>query len=289
MFQKTITLPQEFVFKNENLKTMIDTLDQLSKLWQKKIYIDFSLIKQVRKGDLMVLMAQLENLAIKKKQIIFKDKIPKNVHDLFSAKVVHFKTNTNILNDANIARKVNPSIVENIVQDLRRLGINKNSPFGYAFYERMKALIVEIMGNAVEHGICNRKINYWLTSEIDRKNEQMVVTFVDMGKGIAYSHKKSKLPLKYRITGWFSDNKIVIDSLFGKLPSSTQEPNRGKGLPEIKKIIEMGFVSEFVLVTNRTLIQYKDNQFISTKVANFKGTYYCWTINKNNFEKWKTL
>jgi ABC-type transporter Mla MlaB component len=285
MWQKTIKLPQQFVFKNENLRTMVDVLVRLSKLWRKKIHIDFSRVTQVRKGDLMVLIAQLEKLDIKRKQIRFKN-IPKNLRGLFNEKVVHFQANTNILNNANFAKKINPTIVENIIRDLSKLGINKNSIHGHAFYERTKALLTEIMGNAVEHGIRNRDINYWLTSEID--NRQLIVTFVDMGKGIAHSHKKSRLPLKYRIMGIFSDNKIVVGSLFGKLPSSTQQPNRGNGLPEIRTIIENEFVSEFILITNRTLIQYKDNAFISTKIPNFEGTYYCWTISKNNFEKWKT-
>jgi hypothetical protein len=288
MWQKTIKLPREFVFKSSSLKTVISVLVRLSNLRRKEIHVDFSRIKQVRKGDLMVLMAQLEKLATKRKQIKFKN-IPNSVRNLLSEKVVHFTTNTNILNNAKFAKKANPTIVENLVRGLKKIGINRNSVSGFTFYERVEALLSEIMGNAVEHGIRNRNINYWLTSEID-SNKQMVVTFVDMGKGIAYSHKKSKLLLKYRMAGWFSDNKIVMDSLLGKLPSSTQKPNRGKGLPEIREtIIERSIVSDFILITNRTLIQYKDNKFTSTKVANFKGTYYCWTISKNNFEKWKTL
>jgi hypothetical protein len=287
MWKKTIKLPHRFVFKNENLKTVVRVLVGLSRVWRKEIHIDFSRIKQVRKGDLMVLMAQLEKLDVKKKRIRFKN-ISSNILGLFNGKIVHFKANTNILNNANFAKKVNPTIVENTVRDLSKLGINRNSIHEHAFYERIEALLTEIMGNAVEHGIGNRDINYWLASEIDNKNRQLIVTFVDMGKGIAHSHKKSKLPLKHRAIGIFSDNKIVTDSLFGKLPSSTRKPNRGHGLPEIRKIIEKEFVSEFILITNRTLIQYKNNAFVSTKIPNFVGTYYCWTISKNNFEKWKT-
>jgi hypothetical protein len=283
MWQKTIILSKVFDFKDRNLKEMIEILVNLSKLWHKEIQIDFSNIKQIRKGDLMALMAQLEKLSLRQKQIKFTGNISKNVRDLLSEKVVHFRTD--VLNNAKIASEVNPDIVENVVNDLKVLGISRNSIFGYTFYERIKALLTEIMGNAVEHGIRNKNINYWLTSEIDTKNKQIIFTFVDMGQGIAHSHKRAKTFLK--ITGLFSDNKIIIDSLEGKLPSSTQELNRGKGLPEIRKIIEKKIVSEFVLVTNRTLVQYNNNQFSTTRISNFKGTYYCWTINKNNFEKWK--
>jgi len=291
MWQKTIILPKTFVFKDESLKTTIGILARLNNLRRKEIYIDFSRVEQIRKSDLMVLMAQLEKMTIEKKSVKVKGKIPKNISDLFDEfyeKDTHEKiTHLNLvptMKNAIYARDINPSIVENTVQDLNRLGVNNDS-HGYGFYERIKALLTEIIGNAVEHGIKNRNINYWLASKV--KNNQQVVTFVDMGKGIAYSHKKSKLPLYYRITGLFSDNKIVMDSLLGKLRSSTRDPFRGKGLPEIREIIEKEFVSEFVLITNKTLIQYRKNKFTTSKIANFKGTYYCWTISKQNFEKWK--
>jgi hypothetical protein len=264
---------------------------RLSNTWRKKIYINFSLVKQVRKSDLMVLMAQLEKLLRKKKQIILSGSIPKNILGLLHEKVIHLKVfnNENIAKNANVAKETNPIIVENVVINLKKIGISRKSDYGFTFYERIKALLTEIMGNAVEHGIRNKNINYWLTSEINTKNKQITVTFVDMGRGIAYSHKKSKLPLKYRIMGLFSDNKIVLKSLLGKLPSSTQNSNRGKGLPEIREIVKKGIVSDFILITNRTLIQYNNNQFITNRIVNFKGTYYSWTINKNNFEKWKTM
>ena len=287
MWRKTIQLPKVFVFKDENVRAVITIMVRLSNIWRKKVHIDFSLVKQVRKGDLMVLMAQLEKLSLKKKQIKFRG-ITKNILGLFREKVIHFKDFNNA-NIANIAKETSPVVVENVVVDLKKIGINRNSDHGFTFYERIKALLTEIMGNAVEHGISNKNINYWLTSEVDNKNKQITVTFVDMGRGIAYSHKKARLPLKYRIIGLFSDNKIVLNSLLGKLPSSTQEVNRGKGLPEIREIIKTGIVSDFILITNRTLIQYNNNQFITNRIDNFKGTYYSWTINKKNFEKWKTL
>ncbi len=278
MWQKTITLPEKFVFKNENLKTTIDVLVRLSNLWRKEIHIDFSRIKQVRKGDLMVLMTQLEKLTLKKKKIIFEKNIPYVASKYFKEKVYH----QNNVKNAEIAQKVNPVIIANLLKDLSKLGINKKSENGFKFYERVNAFLIEIMDNAVEHGIRNRNLNYWLTSEIDKREKQMIITFVDMGKGIAYSHKKSKFRLRF-----LSDSDIVKRSLFGKLPSSTGKLSRGKGLPNIREIVEGFVVSNFILITNKSLIQYEDGNFTISKIANFKGTYYCCTINKQNFEEWK--
>jgi hypothetical protein len=169
---------------------------------------------------------------------------------------------------------------------MERIGIKKKSAEGFGFYERIEALLTEIVGNAVEHGIKQRNINYWLCSE--RRNNYIKITFVDMGIGIARSHKKARLLPMYRLMGKKGENKIIIDSLYKRLKSSTKLEGRGRGLPEIRQIIEKEWVSEFLLVTNQTALEFKDNQFKATNIKNFKGTYYSWTISKYNFEKWKS-
>ena len=109
-----------------------------------------------------------------------------------------------------------------------------------------------------------------------------------MGVGIANSHKKARFLLRYRLMGKYGENKIILDSLYKKLPSSTKKEGRGRGLPEIREMIEKEWVSDFLLVTNKSAVRHIDNQFKVTNNKNFKGTYYSWTVSKYNFEKWKS-
>jgi hypothetical protein len=51
MWQKTIKLPQQFVFKNGDLKTAVAVLVKLSQLWRKEIYLDFARVRQKRTGE----------------------------------------------------------------------------------------------------------------------------------------------------------------------------------------------------------------------------------------------
>jgi hypothetical protein len=286
MWKRHIKLPGKFVFDNRHLNVAVRVVARLSKIRNKIINIDFSKIRQIRKGDLMVLIAQIERLFEKGKTVKITGDVPLIVSQMWPKKVLHFNERSLEKYKAYKARRIFPLKVVNLVRKLSKLGIDKNSPQGTTFYERIEAFIMEMIDNAVEHGIRENNINYWLISEIDENSEQMRMTFVDMGRGIARSHRKSGMPWKYNFS---TDSRIVLDSLHGKLQSSTKNPNRGKGLPTIRDIVKKQLISNFILITNRTAIKYDDEKFIPQRVANFKGTCYIWTINKQNFEIWKNI
>lgn len=250
------------------------------------IAINFSQIKETRKGDIMVFIAQMEKSGVEfGKQFYRIGKLPasKQAKKLlwFSGNLVHeYKTLPTTLSDAERASAslINPKLIDKTVKELRKIGIGS---YYFPFY----IFLTEIIGNAVEHGIEKKKINWWLAQDIDRVNKSIVYTFVDMGDGIIETHKKAGLPIKY----WFlSSSRIVLDSFYGELGSSTKKANRGRGLPQLRSMIESEIVSDFVIITNRVSLSYTNDDFRSTKNPNFVGTYYSWTINHNNFEKWRS-
>lgn len=290
MWGNKINLPKNFIFTDLYLRSTIATLNKFSSFWGDKLKIDFSEVKKIGKGDLMVLMAQIEkNVFNKGKKITITGKMPQIVKNLFKEKAHHIiitKENFNKYEVAEKTNQVNPVIISKNVVALEQVGIKKRSSDGFGFYERIEAFLSEIIGNAVEHGIKENNLNYWLCHEKDKNSIKF--TFVDMGVGIARSHKKARILLLYRLMGKFGENKIILDSLYKKLPSSTKKEGRGRGLPEIREMIEKEWVSDFLLVTNKSAIRYINNKFKVSNNKNFKGTYYSWTISKNNFEKWKS-
>ena len=84
-----------------------------------------------------------------------------------------------------------------------------------------------------------------------------------------------------------SDVNILLDALDGKLGSSTRQPNRGRGMPQLKHMVEKNWISNFALTTNTVSLRYIDNEFVPMQHSNFVGTYYSWTINKENYLIWK--
>ena len=119
---------------------------------------------------------------------------------------------------------------------------------------------------------------------IDYKSRTVKFVFVDMGKGIVDSYRKAGLPAEYKRK---PDDEILLLALNGVLGSSTKEPNRGRGLPQIRDMVENSLISDFVLITNTVSLRYNNGQFKKTAHQNFVGTYYSWTINKENFILWQ--
>lgn len=281
---KIIKLPHTFKLKDSSLKVTISTLTKFLKPKKKIVTIDFSGLNTTTKGDIMVLMAQIEKSIITKQNKIYrKGSLPKN-HKvkkilMSSMDLVHVNKNieVNKLEESEKAKLLNPNIIDSVVKGLKKAGIKE-------YFTPFNEFLIELIANAVEHGISNRNINWWLTHEIDWKKKEVKYTFVDMGLGIVGSHKKAGLPIKYK---FLPDKNIVLDALHAKLGSSTKESNRGRGLPQLRAMIEKGFVSNLSLISNNVSLRFENDKFVSTSNRCFVGTYYSWTIDKKCFERWK--
>lgn len=292
MSKLIVQIPTSFTLERECAGEFVKVLNKIRRASSDKIYFDFSLTKKTSQGSVMVLLAQIEKIkSTKSVEFIYEgNKNTKIVEQFLGKKVLRLLSNTTTSSqkiaelNADRLNNIDTKVIDDVAQNLRKIGINKNNTLHAPYCERVEALLTEIVGNAIEHGIRNRNINCWLTTEFKAGTKEVIFTFVDMGEGIAESHKKAKLSLRYRIAG---DSKIVRDSLFGKLQSSTKTVGRGLGLPEIRKIVERGVVNDFELITNTVAIDFCDGKFNSQKIPKFVGTYYSWTITKNNFEKWE--
>ena len=169
MWGNKIKLPNSFIFTEHHLAPTVSTLEKFSSFRGNTVKIDFSEVKKIGKGDLMVLMAQIEkNIFNKGKKITFTGKMPLIVQKLFKEKAHHIvitKENFNKYEVAEKTNQVNPIIISKNVVALEQVGIKKNSSDGYGFYERIETFLTEIIGNAVEHGIKDNNLNYWLCYE----------------------------------------------------------------------------------------------------------------------------
>ena len=281
---KVVKLPAKFLLKDKFANKTISALSEITHSRNKLIGINFSEIEDTRKSDVMVLAAQLEKSANSYQNRFFREgalpsKKIKKV--LFSSDKKLFHQNMTItfdeFSDSERQRLLNPTIIDTIVTDLKKIGIKEN-------YTEFNVFLTELIGNAVEHGIKNKKINWWLTHEIDYSHKIVKYTFVDMGQGIVQSHRKAGLPFKYL---FLNDNRVVLDSFSGNLGSSTKQANRGRGLPQLMGMIENEFVSNLVLITNKVSLSFLNNKFTASANPDFVGTYFSWTIDQNNFQKWK--
>lgn len=278
--KKHIHLPKYFYMRKGYLKQVINTLNKIVRYPSFEIYLDFSPIEEITKGSYMVLLAQAEKALSSGKQILIHNDFPKSkkVLDVLSEQKKYVHKNINLTaTNAISTDTVDTVVVSDILSDLRRIGINEDYQIFYDF-------LVELIGNAAEHGIQNKKINWWLLHYRVPEQKSFQFVFVDMGVGIINSYKRSKL--RHRIilrrSSW-----IIRQAFDGKLGSSTGQSNRGRGLPLIKHCVEKGFISNFMLITNNVSLHYANKELQISRNPNFVGTYLSWTVSKENFISWK--
>lgn len=269
------------IILNYNRENIKNTVSFLKRLYSKeKVTINLTKTELFADEVFISMFAQIEKAHIDRnctynivglKNFNVRKKVEK-YFKVTEKTMIHAKTN-----NASLAKNVNPQIIDNEVQHLKIIGIKE-------YYERFSNFLTEIIGNATEHGIKDKNINWWLWRDRDQVNKRMRYAFVDMGKGIIKSYKDAGLPFRYLFK---KDSTILIDALNGKLGSSTKQENRGRGLPAIKEMVEKGFISDFILTTNNVSLHYKNGEFVCTHHHNFIGTFIAWSIDKDNFNIWK--
>lgn len=278
-----IRMPINFLLKGDYLNDSIKFLSELTKLKNKKIALILYDLINLTQSEVIVLAAQMEKaIQFKSNQVFIDGGLPKNrkIKEMFLKSVGGWHVNRPIsvseATDLEKEKTIPPGIIDDIVKDLKKIGFKEHFiPFN--------EFLTELIGNAAEHGVENKNINWWMHHHIDRKKRIATYTFVDMGTGIINSHKKAGIHWKYF---FLNDRKIVLDALYGKLGSSTKMKNRGRGLPQLRDTIEKELVSNVVLITNTVNLCFENGKFIANTNADFVGTYFSWTINEKNYQKW---
>lgn len=278
--RKRIILPALFYMRKDHLNKVIPALRKLINYPSREVYIDFSQVEEITRGSYMVLLAQAEKaIKIGKDIYVFK-RLPKSKSVLnilgYKGNIIH-KDIDLTKGNALTNNTVDTQMVDDIVSELKRIGINE-------YYQVFYDFLVELIGNATEHGIQHNKISWWLLKYRVPEQKAFKYVFVDMGVGIIRSYRESK---SLGINHFRSSKWIIKNALEGKLGSSTGQDNRGRGLPFIRRCVEKGFISDIILITNNVSLQCLDGKIIENSNPDFVGTYLSWTISKENFIRWK--
>ena len=281
---KVIYTPRILDFERPNINKTVRFLRELY-FGRHVTVINFSETKHIADEVFMSMFAQTEKAyldrhcrynLVRSNDFQVNIKVAKYLGKISTDTMIHARTN-NASKIYELARDVNPIVIDREVQNLKKIGIVE-------YYERFSNFLTEIIGNATEHGIKDKAINWWLWRDKDHVNKKMKYAFVDMGIGIIASYKKAGLPFRY----WFKkDSTKLLDALNGKLGSSTKQENRGRGLPAIREMVEKGFISDFRITTNNISLHYENGEFVCTRHHDFVGTFIAWSIDRDNFNIWK--
>ncbi len=285
LFNKNITieLPSDYRLDGDNQADIIRVFNKLAKVTG-EVTISLHYIKHTSHCELFILRALIEKLKKNTKVTMIGlrpsvyEKIRQNI-DL-DALVIH-----SYINDIGLPMggiKPNPSIIEEMLMCLRRISIREfdgeNRLDKYRFiYERLRAILNELIGNSLEHGLQFENLDWWFSTEkVDSRSIKFHL--LDFGLGVAQSHK---LYNDKKYTSGKSDSELVLASLNGEIPSSTGDPNRGKGLQDLKDFIESGYIKKFSIITNSVMINHNNGIFEDKIIPEFPGTYISWIVTKN--------
>ena len=283
---RSILPPRHFFMSLGDKHNVISFLRKLYKI-NAPIIIKASRIIEISEEAFLVLKAQVEKKQVEEtnhpviisgygnQQVFyfFRRNLSLRIKEKTVKTEIHIRNHPNI-SGLQYADNVNTDIIDEVVANLSRIGISE-------YFEPFYDFLVELIGNATEHGIKGSKINWWFKYYIE--NHSVKFVFVDMGIGIIQSYKDSKIPLKYH---FINDKFILQDSMNGILGSSTKKSNRGRGMPFIKHLVEKGYISDFLLITNNLSVEYINEKFVYSHNKEFIGTYFSWTITRENFELW---
>ena len=169
-------------------------------------------------------------------------------------------------------------VQETTARDLCIFGINHVFTNFFKF-QPLYEIFIECMQNTTNHAGLNTRSLYdwWVFAYNDTISNTTHFTFLDLGVGIFQSLPMKNYKKIARFAG-ISRNVDLVDDLFaGKIKSRTMEPDRGKGIPQIKYLAEGTNFLKFVLISNDVYTDLKSGNSHSLN-QNFKGTLFYWEL-----------
>jgi hypothetical protein len=159
--------------------------------------------------------------------------------------------------------------------------------------EIIYAGITEASANSVEHAYDDgiqgsdvaRSVNrrWWLAGRHERSRGRFVFAICDLGYGIVHHLQRDAFQRhevkwsQYESSVDFCHSLVVIDAM-RQGGTSTDLPWRGKGLPQIRNVID-ALGGTLRVATNMAICTYSSGTFTPTEMSDsFAGTYIEWSI-----------
>lgn len=143
-------------------------------------------------------------------------------------------------------------------------------------YTPVQSIVQEMAGNSVEHAYAHNK--HWLFC-VNVNDDCITFILSDGGKGIlkTLNRKYKKVIDAIKLT----DNVDILQRAFEKkYNSASDEPNRNKGLPLIKKISDDKKVLDLRVLTNDVYLNLENQNNSKLISSKYSGTLYIWTVTK---------
>ncbi|EKJ84954.1 hypothetical protein CLV96_0309 [Leptospira meyeri] len=175
-----------------------------------------------------------------------------------------------------LSQKDNISISKSVQHVVKHLS-GKESHF-----PKLRTIMLEICGNSIEWG--ETLNNQWLFG-VKYEEEKVIFTITDVGKGILKTLKKKFTRFLKDVLSNKTSDEVLKGAFIKKYNSKTEEINRNKGLPSIKKAYDNGIISNLTVITNNVMLNFSDEKKSKEMQGHeFEGTLYRWEVTKDNLK-----
>ncbi|MDR0606243.1 MAG: hypothetical protein LBG80_18345 [Bacteroidales bacterium] len=274
----------------ENVLSFVHTINKIIKRRKNRlIKIDLSDVIRIDIGAIGLILSKMNELAQRKfyafgnfpqdnicKEIISESGFLEHMKDL---KGNNFKRqeNGNLLVSRGFDKTSN-SLVGNEIRKVVRHLIGEEEKYRPVF-----SIVQEMCANSIEHA--NEKNKNWLFSIYYKDANNVCFTMTDIGHGILETLKRKATQI---ISDVLKSDIEVLDRAFNKKYASvTNDINRNKGLPKIKKTVRENYINNLIVITNNVLLNFSNELNSKILRKKFNGTFYYWELNKNCIEIWK--
>jgi len=172
--------------------------------------------------------------------------------------------------------KTDGAVAQNVIRfALKHLSQNASSKS-----RRIYRILVEMMGNTVEHAYQNSTdtSKWYLMATHSEKDGLIRFAFLDGGFGVPATIRRNFVDM---VKMWFADvretsidGKLLMSALNGQFRTRTEQGYRGKGLPNIYSAYkDDGCISKLRIMSNNGYVDQMDCQELTCK---FHGTLFTW-------------
>ena len=146
---------------------------------------------------------------------------------------------------------------------------------------KIQGMLIELMANSINHAFekSHLKKQWYLSVDHENRKDSVEFCFLDNGEGIL---KTVNLKFKDRIEQLVGNSSdILIKEAFeGTFGSRTRIPHRGRGLPAIRNVCELGVIRGLKVITNDVYLDFETGE-TETLERGFDGTFYYWVLDKS--------
>ena len=260
-----------------NSDATIDFLSEVSLLIKKSkpVFVNLEAVTRITPDAILYLLVLLQEA--KYHHIIFKGNAPsdKTARNIFTNSGFYDFVNSDLnkfqlpadsaILKIKTGKYVNGDEAENIQKYLENHVHNIDSVKLKAIY----SILIECMSNTNEYAGDTMGEKHWWTMALhDKESDKVLFAFVDNGVGIPATVKKKWLDKS-------SDSELLKKAAMGIYQmSGSKEKTRNKGLPQIRKYNEDGFIHNLVIISNRGYYSVEND--ITELERVFTGTMIAW-------------